>query len=118
MPRSPYVRFTAALFGGLAAAAALFGVLMVASADTTLDTPPTLGVAWLVPIVAGSLVGVLAWLLLAETQQPTSPEDSAESSNCSSCGSKVLDGWRLCPYCGRFIEVENESVAECTTSNA
>lgn len=28
---------------------------------------------------------------------------------CASCGSAVLENWRLCPDCGRFIEPGNEN---------
>ncbi len=103
MSRSPAVRITAALLGGVAAASALFAVLLVATADERGAGFRSLGHGWGVPLLAGVVVGILSWLLLNES--PVDDESRALSGHtlCSACGSPILEDWRLCPYCGTFL---------------
>lgn len=54
---------------------------------------------WIVPIGAGFLVGGVAWALLATGDRLP----SRASSRCPSCGSSILEGWRICPHCGHFV---------------
>jgi len=101
--RSPVVRITAALLGGLAAAAALLGVLLVASGEAGASGFAVVGLGWLVPLVAGLIVGALSWLLLNDRAEDD-PRQLGERTLCALCGSPVLEDWRLCPYCGSFLK--------------
>jgi ribosomal protein L32 len=61
---------------------------------------------WIVPIAAGFLVGGVAWALLAAGDRLP----SRVATHCDSCGSIVLEGWRICPHCGHFIGEGVEAV--------
>ncbi len=55
--------------------------------------------SWIVPVAAGFLVGGVAWALLATGDQLP----SRTRVHCESCGSSILEGWRICPHCGHFV---------------
>jgi hypothetical protein len=57
--------------------------------------------AILVPFVVVASAGVIVWIS-TKADGPTGSRTQAKA--CSSCGATVLDDWRLCPDCGRFIE--------------
>jgi uncharacterized OB-fold protein len=55
----------------------------------------------LVLIAVGMAAGTLFWFghVAKEGVAPKAREKA-----CENCGSAVLENWRLCPDCGRFIE--------------
>lgn len=55
----------------------------------------------LVPLTVGVVIAVVAWLMVG--RRPDEGSTVTEKA-CSNCGSLVLDGWRLCPECGEFID--------------
>lgn len=106
MTRIPLIRVAAAALGGLAAATALFGLLIVADAGRGFPRVASSTPGWVVPLAAGGLVGAIAWLLLSDRGSQREGSTQPQSTLCSSCGSPVMSDWRLCPYCGHFIEAE------------
>ena len=66
---------------------------------------------WIVPIAAGFFVGGVAWALLATGDRVP----SRVTMHCTSCGSSILEGWRICPHCGHFI---GESVERAEHADA
>lgn len=103
MVRKPIVRIAAAVTGGLFVAVTLLALLFIVNAGSGLSgTTGATPLGWTVPLIAGALVGAVAWLLLSEDP----PELTAEafSSTCGACGAAVRDDWRLCPYCGAIVD--------------
>lgn len=105
MLRNPLMRIAAAAVGGMAAAAVLLAVIFVVNADggfagSTAATP----MGWTIPLIAGVMVGGLAWLLLADSHaQEPSRGEPPHSVACATCGKSCLETWRLCPHCGTLI---------------
>jgi hypothetical protein len=97
LSRKLLLRVSAAIFSGLALAAIMVAVLLVANAGTV-GGKDDASLRWALPVLAGMLVSAVAWALLME-----SPSDSGQEvsrGSCSTCGRSVLAEWRLCPYCG------------------
>jgi hypothetical protein len=62
-------------------------------------------IGWLMPVIAAGLVGLLAWALLSPRDNRA--EQSARAMvRCRSCDANMMQGWRLCPYCGAMKEEE------------
>ena len=96
----------------LAIAALMFAASIVARTGSAHSV--SLGAfAWIVPVAAGMAVGLLGWLLLSDARRSESDSRfSADELGCPNCGRGVMRSWRLCPYCGAFIESEDpQSVA-------
>ncbi|HSK46865.1 MAG TPA: hypothetical protein VLA05_02540 [Coriobacteriia bacterium] len=55
---------------------------------------------WIIPIVAGGVIGLVALALLAGEDAPAHSAMHPSSCKCSQCGGTVLGEWRLCPHCG------------------
>jgi hypothetical protein len=95
--RKPVIRFAAAVFGGLAATAALLAILIVLNADGAGTRP----FGWTIPLLTGLMVGVVAWALLVDAPEVEEPVIS--ESTCGTCGRNILSDWRICPYCGTLV---------------
>jgi hypothetical protein len=95
--------------GVLAAAGALFGLLLLVNADSGFSgCTGTARFGWMAPLLAASIIGGLAWILLG--QEPRTDDRSVlETASCPSCGRDVLGKWRLCPYCGSMLYPEPTS---------
>jgi hypothetical protein len=62
------------------------------------------------PLLALLAFGVIAGTLtLLALSSQADASFSTHVKTCASCGSAVLENWRLCPDCGRFIEPDEES---------
>jgi hypothetical protein len=90
------------LYAGLA-----FGTLVVLalaalilSMSRTAATAPVWGAA----LIVGTLVSLVALLLLEPQPEVDPPERTA--SSCAACGKPTLEEWRLCPYCGQMLECD------------
>lgn len=91
-------KLLAAVIGAASIAVVLLAVAVLTRSVTTLGA--SMGALnWIVPIAAGFLVGGVAWALLATGDRLP----SRATLQCGSCGSTVLEGWRICPHCGHFI---------------
>jgi len=92
------------VFGGLAVGVSLLGLLMIANAGQGFaGCTATTALGWTIPLIAGGLVGLASWILLTEREGEDSGRE-LRSTACEVCGHRVLDEWRLCPYCGTITE--------------
>ncbi|MRR11668.1 zinc ribbon domain-containing protein [bacterium] len=108
MPRSPLMRTIMSALGGLLGAVILLGVLAVANGGLGFVTcTGTARSGWIVPLVGG-LVIAMASLLLLDPGRHADDDDAVElrASACASCGSPIIDEWRLCPHCGQLLECQ------------
>lgn len=90
-------RGIAALLGAVSVVVGLMGLVFAGSRGGELAASEA---RWIVPLIAGGSVGVLAWLLLADPTTGSRTTDVRATVSCATCGVEVLEGWRLCPYCG------------------
>jgi len=101
--RKPVLRLAAAAVGGLVVAAVLLaGILVLNASDGFAGSTAATPLGWTIPLIAGVLVGGLAWLLLSD-RRPRSHGERPTSVSCTSCGKPCLTTWRLCPYCGTLL---------------
>jgi hypothetical protein len=92
------LKLLAAVIGAVSIAVVLFAVAILSRSVDGRGSSLT-ALNWIVPIVAGFLVGGVAWALLATGDRlPSRPR-----IRCTACGSSILDGWRICPHCGHFV---------------
>ncbi len=65
------------------------------------------GLGWIVPLVAGLIIGGVALVLLDTSQSNAdSSADTLRASTCASCGSPIISEWRMCPHCGALLECD------------
>jgi hypothetical protein len=90
------------IYAGLA-----FGTLVVfsltaliLSMSRTAATAPLWGLA----LIVGTLVSLVALLLLEPHREVDPPGRTA--SSCAACGKPTLEEWRMCPYCGQMLECD------------
>ena len=101
MKRVGLLRASAAALGGMAVVTALVAIAVVASARAGGLSSPTHASFWAVPLVAGAVVSMLSWFLLSSSPAAdTVSRQRRATVSCPSCGSALLDDWRLCPHCG------------------
>ncbi len=106
MDKKRIVRMLLALVGAVGAVVALFVLLVMLNAGQGFaDCTGAQPLGWLLPPVAGLLIGGTAWVLLFKA--PHYSEDDEEATRhsvpCPSCAKAVMPDWRLCPYCGRVL---------------
>jgi hypothetical protein len=106
-------KLLAAVVGAMSIAVVL---LVVAALTRSANGPHSSlsALSWIVPIVAGFLVGGVAWALLATGD--TLP--SRARSHCAACGSSILEGWRICPHCGHFVGESPDCVERADSATA
>jgi hypothetical protein len=92
------LKLLAAVIGAISIAVVLLAVAVLTRSVDGLDHSLA-ALNWIVPIAAGFFVGGVAWALLA-TGDRLPPRTR---THCTSCGSSILDGWRICPHCGHFV---------------
>ena len=116
--RVPLARIVAVVLGGLAVTGAVAGLLVAANAGVGLyrcDVTSAFG--WTLPLIAGVTIGVLAWMLHHGGRASAQSEPQHATARCDSCGSALMESWRLCPYCGELIE-NLPTAGECATRTA
>ena len=59
---------------------------------------------WLIPFIAGAVIGVVAFLLLDSDRSVSEPEVELRATACETCGAEVMDEWRMCPHCGAMLD--------------
>ncbi len=104
-------RLLAATAGVVAVAAVLFGLLLAINADCGFaGCTGTSAFGWTLPIVAGILIGGVAWFLLFSAPNYADlGRHRPHSIPCPSCRKAVMAGWRLCPYCGRVLPLGTDA---------
>jgi len=101
--RASVTKVVTAVVGGFVAMLAVYAVLLLMRSGQALERSEIFGLGLLVPVVAGAMVGALAWALLSDGDEGSDPTHQA-SATCAACGAPVMPDWRLCPNCGRFVD--------------
>jgi len=106
VPRQTIAR-TALTLSGLAAGVVLMvAVLSLVNGESGFAFCTATGrLGWLVPLVAGLVIGAVSLSLLTEGDPAASHEaaDWDSGVRCDECGSPVVEAWRLCPSCGHIL---------------
>ncbi len=98
MSRKTVLKLLAAVIGAASIAVVLLAVAVLTRAVNGFGSSLS-ALTWIVPIAAGFLVGGVAWALLATGDHVP----ARMKFHCDSCGSTILEGWRICPHCGHFV---------------
>jgi high-affinity Fe2+/Pb2+ permease len=98
-------RIAIAVVAGLVVAAVLFGAVVAINGSRGFEScSGLLGCGWIVPLLAGLVIGGVLWLLSGESPKYDDGSESPdESATCGSCGDPVMEAWRLCPGCGSHL---------------
>jgi len=59
---------------------------------------------WIAPLLAASIIGGLAWVLLSQDHTPEDEDTHVPAAECPECGRTVMGEWRMCPYCGDVLD--------------
>lgn len=92
-----------------AAAVLLAAVLALVNGDQGFAFCTATGrYGWIVPLVAGLAIGAVSLSLVDDRR---AGHDESEGtlgsiSVCSVCGGPVVEGSRMCPSCGRMLEMD------------
>ncbi len=109
MTRKQAVMIAAAITGGLAVGLAfLAGVLMLTSGGGLIGCTAATAAGWTIPLVAGLVIGGVAWILLG-SDASSGRNGPSVTNRCSDCGRPVAREWRLCPHCGTRTRTEEAS---------
>lgn len=102
MTSRPVTRALAGLLTGLVVAGVVVALALTLFADTDLYVlPQDTGLGWVIPVIAAGLVVLLGWALLSPRRRHD--EQSAPVMvRCCSCDAVMMQGWRMCPYCGNI----------------
>jgi len=116
--RVPLARIVAVVLGGLVVTGAIVGLLVAANGGAGLSHCTVTGAfGWTLPLIAGIAIGALAWVLHRGGRASTRSEPQRATARCDSCGSALMESWRLCPYCGELIE-NVPTAGECAPHTA
>jgi hypothetical protein len=118
--RGQVMRLVTAGFGGVVVAVAfLAGLLVINSRSGFTGSAAATAAGWTIPLLAGVVAGVVAWVLLLE-EAPEDKHEAMPMAQCRECGRALADEWRLCPYCGTFAQVDDggESYARAQASES
>ncbi len=89
----------------LVAAGLMVGLLLLVNAESGFSgCTGTTAYGWMALLLAASIIGGLAWVLLGQESGSDRPGSSA-AVPCPSCGGDVLCEWRLCPHCGVMLDL-------------
>lgn len=98
MSRKPLSIVSAAALGGLV------GLLLIWVAGGGIgQTVAHSLLVWSVPLFAAGIAGGVSWLVLSGNETAT-PEATAGTVLCETCGNPVNEDWRLCPHCGALVD--------------
>lgn len=104
MTRPVLQKLIVAAAGGFAAAGlVLIGLLALDFVGSGRSTV-LMGTGWMLPLLAGALTGVVAWMLVrGSAREGESCGWHHTGTTCPSCGGSVRADWRLCPHCGNRL---------------
>ena len=104
MQRWSLFRLLVLVAGALAAVGVLVAVLVIVNAGWVFDGCTGTGaLGWVLPLLTGSVVGLVAWALLFKAPNYRDEDDPPRSVPCPVCSKAVMQDWRMCPYCGSPI---------------
>lgn len=108
MSRIPIRQMAIALGSGFIAGCVLLGVLALLNGGTGFTSCTAMtGIGWIVPLVAGLIIGGVALLLLDMPHSSGGAStEQLQASTCASCGSPIISEWRMCPHCGDLLECD------------
>lgn len=90
--------------GVVLAAAVVLGLILMVNAEAGFSgCTGTSRFGWMAPLLAASIIGGLAWILLGQDVR-IEQSHAPEAVPCPVCGRDVLGMWRLCPHCGTMLE--------------
>ncbi|GEM_PF-1108372 len=109
MAGRPHTRLFIIITTAVSLVLSLFAVLHIANGGLGFEgCTATATFGWLIPLLSGALVAVIAWMLIDGDRG--GPSDSVkgdpEATVCMYCGSGILQEWKLCPYCGQLRECD------------
>jgi hypothetical protein len=90
----------------------LTGVVLAAVTflgETYSPDSTTAAYGWIIPIITGAVIGLVAFLLLDTEDVASGTDVGLRSTSCASCGAEVIDEWRMCPHCGAMLDGEAAS---------
>ena len=105
-PRPSPLRFAVAVLAALATGAVLVSVVSVIPRSGTGAMAGYRALPLFALLAFGVIAGTFTFLVRSFRADASL---STQIKTCASCGSAVLENWRLCPDCGRFIEPGDES---------
>lgn len=114
MPRITITRTVLTLSGLAAGAVLMAAILSLVNGESGFAfTTATGRFGWLVPLVAGLVIGLVSLSLLAERGPSGSDASPVWDSGavCDACGSPVTEAWRLCPSCGHILNRDDPAIA-------
>lgn len=93
--------------GVLVGIVTVVGLIFAVNADMGFEgCTGTARFGWLAPLIAASVIGGVAWLLLSqESHHDDDERPTSALASCPECGRVVLSQWRMCPYCGEMLDV-------------
>jgi hypothetical protein len=95
--KQPIARF-AVIASGVFAVLVGIAALVIGELSGSRHIPASAG--WAIPLLAGGAVGLLSLFLLAGTTLEEGQSVGRSTVSCPMCGERVLEDWRLCPFCG------------------
>jgi len=99
---------------GVLAALALLALLDALNSGQGFgNTPAATTFGWMIPLVAGVVMAVVAVALLASGSSRDSEKGHNEACACSECGGTVRGEWRLCPHCGARLAESGSARINC-----
>jgi hypothetical protein len=105
MHRADAKKIAVALLGAVVLAGLLLIVLALVNVESgVVAGTGTKTIGWIVPIVAGAVIGAVAFLLLDEGRARDRDEGDLSSATCGECGSEIITEWRMCPHCGEILD--------------
>jgi hypothetical protein len=105
-------RVIVAAAGIIAVVSLVAGLILLVNADDGFSN--CTGAAefgWLAPLLAASIIGGLAWVLLAQDPPSSGDVGNTQIAECPECKRAVLGQWRMCPYCGEMLDPRYSSRA-------
>ena len=109
MAERPHTRLIIITVATVSCVLALFAVLHIANRGVVFEgCTATATFGWLIPLLSGALVAVIAWMLMDGDRDDlsASAKDDPKATVCMHCGSGILQEWKLCPYCGQLRECD------------
>lgn len=85
--------------------AVVVAVVLLVNSDTGFaGCTSAMQFGWIAPLIAASIIGGLAWVLLSQDQTSDDDVTNIPAAECPECGRTVMGAWRMCPYCGEVLD--------------